>query len=279
MSTWPGWSPTSTVCVASDLGHLEVPETGVWASADEAKVANRTIRPSDLYFIVVPLRGPYAKPRDSNTRQRRKLTLKMGYSFDPKAIRRRPGDGDGRVLATISEEWRQPSAPSAKINLGLAIGPVRDDGFHALATLLSNAGSARPGDSRSAPFPRLPLSASLRPASMSAFPPTSRNTAWKMVERALEAMGSQPLTCKSISRQRLPVQGGLGAGSANAVAALIGLKREQGRQLGSSPFPDRIGSGLRRRWVRTCLFSWSGARFWGTGARGGGFSAGRSGAD
>lgn len=57
-NAWPVWSPTWIGGEASGLPHLLVPEIRVWASADPAKAANRTVRPSDLYFIVFPLRRP-----------------------------------------------------------------------------------------------------------------------------------------------------------------------------------------------------------------------------
>jgi 4-diphosphocytidyl-2-C-methyl-D-erythritol kinase len=56
-------------------------------------------------------------------------------------------------------------------------------------------------------------------------PTDGRNTAWKMVALALEALGVAAEVEIHIEK-RLPVQGGLGAGSANAVAALVGLERE-----------------------------------------------------
>jgi 4-diphosphocytidyl-2-C-methyl-D-erythritol kinase len=58
-------------------------------------------------------------------------------------------------------------------------------------------------------------------------PTDARNTAWKMVERALGRMGVGAEVTIHIEK-RLPVQGGMGAGSANAAAALIGLERELG---------------------------------------------------
>jgi len=58
-------------------------------------------------------------------------------------------------------------------------------------------------------------------------PTDERNTAWKMVERALARMGVSAEVTIHIEKN-LPVQGGLGAGSANAAAALIGLERELG---------------------------------------------------
>jgi 4-diphosphocytidyl-2-C-methyl-D-erythritol kinase len=57
-----------------------------------------------------------------------------------------------------------------------------------------------------------------------------------MVERCLERLGLNAQVQIHIDKQ-LPLQGGLGAGSANAVAALIGLEQELDRRL--LP-PDRL---------------------------------------
>jgi 4-diphosphocytidyl-2-C-methyl-D-erythritol kinase len=56
-------------------------------------------------------------------------------------------------------------------------------------------------------------------------PTDEKNTAWRMVALALDALGMTAEVEIDIEK-RLPVQGGLGAGSANAVAALVGLERE-----------------------------------------------------
>ena len=115
----------------------------------------------------------------------------------------------------------------AKINLGLAIGPARSDGFHALATVYQTIGlhdfvsvSARPASSTS-----LSLT-----ATHAGVPTDERNTAWKMVAAALEAMGISARVSIHIEKQ-LPIQGGLGAGSANAAAALVALERELSQAL------------------------------------------------
>ncbi len=110
----------------------------------------------------------------------------------------------------------------AKINLGLGIGAPRPDGFHALATVYQTIElydlvtvMARPS-----------AVTSLRVTSNDERVPTDgRNTAWKMVELALKEMGLSAEVEIHIEK-RLPVQGGLGAGSANAVAALVGLEAE-----------------------------------------------------
>jgi len=115
----------------------------------------------------------------------------------------------------------------SKINLGLAIGPVRTDGFHGLMTLYQTLAlhdvvtvTARRvdsgGETRIALTTNHPF-----------VPRDGRNTAWKMVEKALARLGVVAEVGIHIEKN-LPVQGGMGAGSANAAAALIGLEKELG---------------------------------------------------
>jgi 4-diphosphocytidyl-2-C-methyl-D-erythritol kinase len=130
----------------------------------------------------------------------------------------------------------------AKINLGLGIGAPRPDGFHALTTVYQTIElydlvtvSARPA-----------ATTVLRLTSNDRRVPTdARNTAWKMVELALEARGLTAEVEIHIEK-RLPVQGGLGAGSANAVAALVGLEAELAEEIGVRGFPpfrDKTAEG------------------------------------
>jgi 4-diphosphocytidyl-2-C-methyl-D-erythritol kinase len=110
----------------------------------------------------------------------------------------------------------------AKINLGLGIGALRPDGFHSLVTVYQTLEL----HDLVTVTARLAPETSLRLTSNDARVPTDgRNTAWKMVELALEALGLSANVEIHIDK-RLPVQGGLGAGSANAVAALVGLETE-----------------------------------------------------
>ena len=120
-----------------------------------------------------------------------------------------------------------------KINLGLSIGPVRPDGFHPITTVYQTLAlhdwvtveARAAGDtniSLTSTHPQVPTDAG--------------NTAWRMVERCLRALDVCAQVDIHIDKQ-LPLQGGLGAGSANAVAALIGLEQELGRRV--SP-PDRL---------------------------------------
>src|SRR5208282_2825585 len=110
----------------------------------------------------------------------------------------------------------------AKINLGLSIGAPRPDGFHGLTTVYQTLElfdivtvAAKPA----------PTTAILLTSNDTRVPTDSRNTAWKMVELALKALEISAEVAIHIEK-RLPVQGGLGAGSANAIAALVGLEKE-----------------------------------------------------
>ena len=121
----------------------------------------------------------------------------------------------------------------AKINLGLGIGAPRPDGFHALVTVYQTLAlhdivtvSARHAEETSIKLnsndPRVPTDA--------------RNTAWKMISLVLEEIRVAAAVEIHIEK-RLPVQGGLGAGSANAVAALVGLETELRAWAGNDALP------------------------------------------
>jgi 4-diphosphocytidyl-2-C-methyl-D-erythritol kinase len=125
----------------------------------------------------------------------------------------------------------------AKINLGLAIGPVRVDGFHALTTLYQTiaAHDLVTVEARLARETSITLT-----SNDDRVPVDERNTAFKAARFALDARKVAAEVSIYIDK-RLPVQGGLGAGSANAVAALIGLERELAAA-GVAPLsgPDRL---------------------------------------
>ncbi len=113
----------------------------------------------------------------------------------------------------------------AKINLGLYIGSLRADGYHDLRTVYQTialhdvirVGVAKgTGIEISCTDPRVPCDAS--------------NTCYRMAERVMEELGASGRVMIEIEK-RLPVQGGLGAGSSNAVAAMIGLERALKKRL------------------------------------------------
>jgi 4-diphosphocytidyl-2-C-methyl-D-erythritol kinase len=111
----------------------------------------------------------------------------------------------------------------AKINLGLRIGATHADGFHELLTVYQTIGlhdlihvSVARGRRRRSEIeircndPRVPRDES--------------NTCWRVAEKALGVFGIKQRVVVEIEK-RLPVQGGLGGASANAVATLLGLER------------------------------------------------------
>jgi 4-diphosphocytidyl-2-C-methyl-D-erythritol kinase len=132
----------------------------------------------------------------------------------------------------------------SKINLGLAIGPVRADGFHPLTTLYQTLALH---DLVTVDARRL---AAGEPSKISLttnhpeVPTDARNTAWRIVERTLARTGVAAEVAIHIQKE-LPVQGGLGAGSANAAAALNGLQRELGLMVqGRLEMAAEVGSDV-----------------------------------
>ena len=113
----------------------------------------------------------------------------------------------------------------AKINLGLKIGARRADGFHELRTIYHTIAphdivrvevevgegiEIRCGD------PRVPCDAT--------------NTCWRIAERVLKVAERRNRVVIEIEK-RLPVQGGMGAASSNAVVTMLGLERALGVSL------------------------------------------------
>jgi len=112
----------------------------------------------------------------------------------------------------------------AKINLGLYIGAARADGYHHLRTVYQTIAlhdvirvSIERNSGRGSGIeilctnkdPRVPLDSS--------------NTCYRIAERVLDELGAQGRVRIEIEK-RLPVQGGLGAASSNAVATMFALE-------------------------------------------------------
>ncbi|HUK24945.1 MAG TPA: hypothetical protein VLV49_10225 [Terriglobales bacterium] len=116
----------------------------------------------------------------------------------------------------------------AKINLGLGIGPPRPDGFHELRTVYQTIALhdvIRVEVRRGAGIEI--LCDDLR------VPKDASNTCYRIVEPAMAALEVRGRVVIHIEK-RLPVQGGMGAASANAVAALLALERAVNKQLSPS---------------------------------------------
>jgi 4-diphosphocytidyl-2-C-methyl-D-erythritol kinase len=119
----------------------------------------------------------------------------------------------------------------AKINLGLRIGPLREDGFHQLRTVYQTIGLhdivsvsvvRGSGIEIRCDDPRVPTD--------------STNTCFSIVERAMQALKARGRVVIKIEK-RLPVQGGLGGASGNAVAALLAVERSLRKRL---PIAERL---------------------------------------
>jgi len=120
----------------------------------------------------------------------------------------------------------------AKINLGLAVGPARVDGFHGLTTMYQTLAlhDFVTVEARESPATRIVLTSDHAGVPRTETGNAEKNTAFALVAGALDLMGITAEVAIHIEK-KLPVQGGMGAGSANAVAALLGLERELGTAL------------------------------------------------
>jgi len=129
----------------------------------------------------------------------------------------------------------------AKINLGLRIGARRDDGFHELLTVYQTIGlhdviriSVGRGNG---------IEIRCEDARV---PRDESNTCYRMVEKAMQALRAKGRVVIEIEK-RLPVQGGMGGASSNAVAALLGLERALRKCLGQGErlrIAAEVGSDL-----------------------------------
>ncbi len=119
----------------------------------------------------------------------------------------------------------------AKVNLGLRIGPARPDGFHALATVYHTL------DAHDLLTLEVRRGAGLRLSSTDRrVPRDGRNTVYKVLTRALA--GRPGIAARVHIDKQLPIQGGLGAGSSNAAAALTGLELELRRLGWAAPLAE-----------------------------------------
>jgi len=113
----------------------------------------------------------------------------------------------------------------AKINLGLAIGALRDDGFHELRTVYQTIAlhdvvkveiGRGTGIEIRCKNPAVPLDES--------------NTCYRVAERFMRSIGQRGRVIVTIEKN-LPLQGGLGAASSNAVSTLLALECEAEKPL------------------------------------------------
>ena len=137
----------------------------------------------------------------------------------------------------------------AKLNLGLAIGPRRPDGFHELATFFQSVTLADTlvAERRARGFSlelRHEESAArgrLHPSTRAAVPAGSGNLALRAARLAVHHAGLRGGVHLSLTK-RIPAQAGLGGGSADAAATLVAVFALYGVPV---PLGDRLALGER----------------------------------
>jgi 4-diphosphocytidyl-2-C-methyl-D-erythritol kinase len=106
----------------------------------------------------------------------------------------------------------------AKINLHLAVGALRADGFHDLVTVFHAVSL----------FDEVSVAASDAPGievygeGVSEVPADETNLAWRAVQLLAERADREP-DVRLVLRKGIPVSGGMAGGSADAAGALVGL--------------------------------------------------------
>src|SRR5215510_7299148 len=119
----------------------------------------------------------------------------------------------------------------AKINIGLKIGPLRDDDFHELRTIYQTVALSD--------VVRVDVGKGLGidiVCKDKRVPADESNTCWRVAERVLKSLKTRGKIRITIEKN-LPVQGGVGAASSNAVATMMALERELKRVL---PAEERL---------------------------------------
>ena len=129
--------------------------------------------------------------------------------------------------------------PSAKINLTLRVGAKRDDGYHDVRTLLQ---SITLHDTLTFSARRGPFGLACRTPGV---PSDRTNLVWRAAEILWAALGrtGEPRDAHIKLEKTIPTEAGLGGGSADAAAALVGLNKLWGARL-SRRVLMRIGAEL-----------------------------------
>jgi len=151
-----------------------------------------------------------------------------------------PPSCDSRIMTVAVRSF-------AKINLGLYIGAARADGFHDLRTVYQTIALhdvirvsvernvernvKRSGERKSGRGSGIEIEIEILCTNKDPrVPLDSSNTCYRIARRVMEELGCAGRLRIEIEK-RLPVQGGLGAASSNAVATMVGLERALNKKL------------------------------------------------
>lgn len=129
--------------------------------------------------------------------------------------------------------------PTAKLNLTLRVGPRRADGYHEVRSLMQ---SIALHDTVTISERRGPFGLQCRTPGV---PSDQSNLAWKAAAALWKALGREgdPRDAHVKIEKAIPSQAGLGGGSANAAAALVGLNTIWGGKMSRRDL-TRLGATL-----------------------------------
>ena len=105
-----------------------------------------------------------------------------------------------------------------KVNLYLAVGDRRDDGYHELTTVFHAVSLLDEITVRTADV----LTVELAGEGVNSLPTDDRNLAWRAAELMADHVGRAPDVAISIEKS-IPVAGGMAGGSADAAAVLVAM--------------------------------------------------------
>ena len=105
-----------------------------------------------------------------------------------------------------------------KVNLYLAVGECRDDGYHELTTIFHAVSLLDEVTVRNADV----LSLDMSGEGVESLPTDERNLAWRAAELMAEHVGRSPDVAITVEKS-IPVAGGMAGGSADAAAVLVGM--------------------------------------------------------
>jgi 4-diphosphocytidyl-2-C-methyl-D-erythritol kinase len=134
----------------------------------------------------------------------------------------------------------------AKVNVSLAVGPLRPDGFHALSTVylavsLFDTVTAAPGEGLS-----LAVTGEGTGATAGTVPTDRTNLVWRAAELLARHAGV-PADARLTVDKAIPAAAGLAGGSADAAATLVALDELWGTRAGREDLDDlaaQLGSDV-----------------------------------